>query len=205
MMTHADTPILRHAFGGTPGTSALCGETAGILHITAVGVDCPGCLAILAGCRCWSCDRQCGGDPRPGWCGPVADVDGRPICEACRKKADVFDTERHGAAVSSTLDQDQVQLRADVFDPRAPTLWLDPASARHLAALLIHHADQLDGDGLSPELVGRAVYHADDDAPVPEVGTIVDVVNGRCLVRWVAADVVTGEPFDELRPAREQP
>jgi hypothetical protein len=95
-----------------------------------------------APCSCYSCDRQCGGsnDPAHGSCGPLAEVDGRQICESCRELGDVYDDHRTGVKVS--IDQDRVRTRV-VFGESA---WLDPAAARHLAAVLTAQADKLDRD-----------------------------------------------------------
>jgi hypothetical protein len=98
-------------------------------------------------CACWSCDRQCCGDTSAGSCGPLADLDGRPVCEVCRDLADVLDTERHGTKVA--IAQGTVKVRFDVFGSFSTSLWLDARSARHLAAVLLARAAELDRAGLA--------------------------------------------------------
>ncbi len=105
-------------------------------------------------CVCWSCNRQCGGTVHEQSCGPLADLDGRLVCAACRKAADVIDTERAG--LKATIDQERVRLRADVWNPYASSAWLDARQARHLAAVLVERAAEL--DRITAELDG-----ADDD------------------------------------------
>jgi hypothetical protein len=93
-----------------------------------------------APCSCASCGGECGGsnDPAHGSCGPLADVDGRPICESCRELAQVWGDYRVGVKVST--DQDRVRVRV-AFGESA---WLDPVAARHLAAVLADMASALD-------------------------------------------------------------
>jgi hypothetical protein len=110
-------------------------------------------------CSCWSCDRQCGGSTDAGSCGPLADLDGRPVCQACREAADVIDTEHAGAKV--TIAQECVRLRGDVWNPGASSLWLDARSARHLGLVLIARAAELD--------LAELAAAADDDRGAADV------------------------------------
>jgi hypothetical protein len=117
--------------------------------------------SLVLPCRCWSCDRQCGGDTSAGSCGPLADLDGRPVCEFCRKAADVIDTQHTGAKV--TLDQQCVRLNPDTFGSHryGGSLWFDARSARHLGLVLIARAAELD--------LAEAAAVADDDRGAGEV------------------------------------
>jgi hypothetical protein len=92
-------------------------------------------------CQCWSCDGQCGGTALSTSCGPLAVVDGRPICAVCRGQADVFGNDLVGAQV--TIDQDRVRLALRWAGP-LDSVWLDARSARHLAAVLIQRASELE-------------------------------------------------------------
>lgn len=93
-------------------------------------------------CQCWSCGGQCGGTNHPDSCGPRADLDGRPVCRACRAAADVLDDYRAGIKV--TLDSGRVRVRSNVWAPGSPSAWLEARSARHLAAVLSQRAAELD-------------------------------------------------------------
>lgn len=97
-----------------------------------------------APCRCWSCDQQCGGIQDSTSCGPLADVDGRLICETCRDQADVFGNDRVGA--QATISQDRVRIQIRWAGMHDQSIWLDAASARHLAATLTARAAELDAD-----------------------------------------------------------
>jgi hypothetical protein len=100
-------------------------------------------MTAPAPCACWSCDGLCGGSADPGWCGPTeANVDGHPVCEACRSKADVIGADRTAAAV--TLNQDRVCLAADTFSVFPVRCWLTAASARELARVLTARAEELE-------------------------------------------------------------
>jgi hypothetical protein len=92
-------------------------------------------------CACWSCDGQCGGTALSTSCGPLAAVDGRPICAVCRGQADVFGNDLVGAQV--TIDQDRVRLALRWAGP-LDSVWLDARSARHLAAVLTQRASELE-------------------------------------------------------------
>lgn len=100
--------------------------------------------AIDSVCVCFSCNGMCGGSGHPGWCGRVALVDGRPICEGCREQADVFDS--HRAAISLRIvDGEHIALVADPFETyRKVTVRLSPREARHLAELLNKKAEKLE-------------------------------------------------------------
>lgn len=155
-------------------------------------------------CRCYSCDGQC-----DQCCGPLADVDGRPICEGCRARADVFDRDRTGANV--TISQNAVRLNPDVFGGGG-SLWLDARSARHLAEMLhrraaeldladaADRADLVDTSGAGP--VGREVIGHDDDSPCPLVGTIVDTTEDSewVMVNWGLGGGNQRCALDELAP-----
>lgn len=157
--------VPRHTYA-PDSMAALCGAVladAGPWLIGTGEPSCAGCLLIVNACRCFSCDGQCGGSRLAGSCGPVADVDGRLICEACREAADVIDTERAGAKV--TIAQGCVRLRADVWNPAASSLWLDARGARHLAELLHRRAAELD--------LAEAAEVGEDDPPgVPAYAVI---------------------------------
>jgi hypothetical protein len=97
-------------------------------------------------CVCWSCNQECGGTQHHTSCGLAIDVDGQPICAACREKAQVFGTDadrRSGTRVE--LVGEHVTLTGDVFDTFGKsTLAYTAASARHLAQLLTAAASDLD-------------------------------------------------------------
>jgi len=95
------------------------------------------------GCGCYSCGGECGGSQAPGACGPLADVAGRQVCEACRNAADVFandDSRRLG--LRAVTDGERVTVTAGVFGHHPKFLNFSPAMARLFAARLTELADQ---------------------------------------------------------------
>lgn len=95
-------------------------------------------------CKCYSCDRQCGGTVDPSSCGPVELVHGLLVCESCRDKADVFSTPESGRkGLKVEIDQDAIRLDADVFGNLHGAAWLTEEAARHLARSLTAAADDL--------------------------------------------------------------
>jgi hypothetical protein len=99
-------------------------------------------LRFLVPCACFSCGGECGGSTEPGSCGPLAEVDGYGLCDACREKADVFDGDRNAAAVR--VQHDYVRLELDPFSQGTHVMRMTPAEARHLAAVLTEKAGSLE-------------------------------------------------------------
>jgi hypothetical protein len=107
-------------------------------------------------CKCYSCGGECGGNDDPGWCGPtVADAEGRPVCGVCRELATVWGDYRVG--VKAAIDQDRVRVTVKFGE----SAWLNPASARALAAYLVARADELDAQlGTTTEATALAEWRA---------------------------------------------
>lgn len=100
-------------------------------------------------CPCYSCDRQCGGTIHPQSCGPVeADAEGRPICATCRDLAQVWGD--HGTGVRAEVSQDRVRVAVKFGE----SCWMNPNSARRLAAILNDLAARLDKDREADALSG---------------------------------------------------
>lgn len=131
--------------------------------------------AESAPCECYSCDGQCGGTAHPGWCGPTEeDAEGRPICVACREMAQAWGDHRTGLQAAVCQDRVRVQVKF------GESCWLNPASARAFAVVLLGKAAELDRERAEAASAQASEFLSADDNTLERFDT-------EELVRTLAA------------------